>query len=186
MNLVLLPVLLLVLPVLAVSECRNGPILFNFGDSNSDTGGYMAGLGANISLPNGRLLPNRPSGGRLCDGRLVIDFLCQCSVQPLLRLYCFIYHVVIIDGSHHVFGLDKTIYRRWILEHKLLEPVLGVLRVRFQARRRLCHSRGNNTSVRYESLHVARPSPSVSPLQVAVSRAHCTRCLLESRLYLHC
>lgn len=77
MNLVLVAVLLLVLPVFAVSECRNGAILFNFGDSNSDTGGYVAGLGANISLPHGRLFPHHLLSGRVCDGRLVVDFLCE-------------------------------------------------------------------------------------------------------------
>lgn len=52
------------------------PVIFNFGDSNSDTGGLVAGLGFPVNLPNGRSFFRR-STGRLCDGRLVIDFLCE-------------------------------------------------------------------------------------------------------------
>ncbi|XP_020276273.1 GDSL esterase/lipase At1g09390-like isoform X2 [Asparagus officinalis] len=72
----LVSVLLLALAVFVVSECGTKAIIFNFGDSNSDTGGYSAGLGFNTPLPIGRLFPHQPSG-RLCDGRLVIDFLCE-------------------------------------------------------------------------------------------------------------
>lgn len=56
--------------------CKNPPIIFNFGDSNSDTGGLVSGLGFPINLPNGRSFFRR-STGRLSDGRLVIDFLCE-------------------------------------------------------------------------------------------------------------
>jgi len=89
MNLVLVSVLWFLLPVLVVSECGTGAVLFNFGDSNSDTGGYMAGLGSNFSLPHGRLFPHQPSG-RLCDGRLIIDFLCQFSVPVMYSRLFFI------------------------------------------------------------------------------------------------
>jgi len=51
-------------------------VIFNFGDSNSDTGGLVAGLGYPIGFPNGRLFFRR-STGRLSDGRLLIDFLCK-------------------------------------------------------------------------------------------------------------
>jgi hypothetical protein len=53
-------------------------IIFNFGDSNSDTGGMAAVNGMNIQLPEGRTFFRRPSG-RLSDGRLVIDFICESS-----------------------------------------------------------------------------------------------------------
>jgi len=49
-------------------------IIFNFGDSNSDTGGMAAVNGMNLNLPEGRTFFRRPTG-RLSDGRLVIDFL---------------------------------------------------------------------------------------------------------------
>lgn len=59
-------------------SCRPGsrPVLFNFGDSNSDTGGMAAVNGMNINLPEGRTFFRRPTG-RLSDGRLVIDFICE-------------------------------------------------------------------------------------------------------------
>ncbi|KAI3425445.1 Lipase_GDSL domain-containing protein, partial [Psidium guajava] len=62
------------LPSLVASQCKRQPVIFNFGDSNSDTGGYSAALGANFGLPNGRAF-FREGTGRLGDGRLIIDFL---------------------------------------------------------------------------------------------------------------
>ncbi|ONK67633.1 uncharacterized protein A4U43_C05F2100 [Asparagus officinalis] len=51
-------------------------ILFNFGDSNSDTGALTAGLGLYLGPPAGRLFFNRTTG-RFCDGRLYVDFICE-------------------------------------------------------------------------------------------------------------
>ncbi|CAA0824935.1 GDSL esterase/lipase LIP-4 [Striga hermonthica] len=59
-----------------VSQCRRKPVIFNFGDSNSDTGGYSAATGFVFGYPDGRAFFQKPTG-RLCDGRLVIDFLCE-------------------------------------------------------------------------------------------------------------
>ena len=59
-------------------------VIFNFGDSNSDTGGMAAVNGMNLNLPEGRTFFRRPTG-RLSDGRLVIDFICESS--PLLPPY---------------------------------------------------------------------------------------------------
>lgn len=50
------------------------PAIFNFGDSNSDTGGLVAGIAFPVGPPNGQTYFLKPSG-RLCDGRLTIDFL---------------------------------------------------------------------------------------------------------------
>lgn len=50
------------------------PAVFNFGDSNSDTGGLVAAVAFPIGLPNGQTYFHE-SSGRFCDGRLVIDFL---------------------------------------------------------------------------------------------------------------
>ena len=59
------------------SKCgHNRPILINFGDSNSDTGGLLAGTGLPIGLPHGITFFHRGTG-RLGDGRLVIDFFCE-------------------------------------------------------------------------------------------------------------
>ncbi|XWS64427.1 hypothetical protein CRYUN_Cryun05aG0003000 [Craigia yunnanensis] len=68
------------------SQCKNQPIIFNFGDSNSDTGGLASGLGFPVNLPNGRSFFSR-STGRLSDGRLLIDFLCQSLNASFLSPY---------------------------------------------------------------------------------------------------
>ncbi|PON66574.1 Lipase [Trema orientale] len=69
------------------SLCREKrPMMFNFGDSNSDTGGLVAGLGFPVNLPNGRSFFRR-STGRLSDGLLLIDFLCQSLNTSLLSPY---------------------------------------------------------------------------------------------------
>uniref|UniRef100_A0A5B6YRE7 GDSL esterase/lipase n=1 Tax=Davidia involucrata TaxID=16924 RepID=A0A5B6YRE7_DAVIN len=69
-----------------LSQCKNAPVIFNFGDSNSDTGGLVAGLGFTVNSPNGRTFFHR-STGRLSDGRLVIDFLCQSMNTSFLSPY---------------------------------------------------------------------------------------------------
>lgn len=71
-------------PVL--SQCKNPPVIFNFGDSNSDTGGLVAGLGFPVNPPNGRTFFGT-STGRLSDGRLVLDLLCQSVNTSFLRPY---------------------------------------------------------------------------------------------------
>lgn len=52
----------------------NYPAVFNFGDSNSDTGELLVGLGIQLTPPNGQNYFKTPAG-RFCDGRLIIDFL---------------------------------------------------------------------------------------------------------------
>ncbi|XP_057963081.1 GDSL esterase/lipase At1g09390 [Malania oleifera] len=86
LSLFLLLPLLLSDRVLADQCSKRSPVIFNFGDSNSDTGGLAAGLGFIINLPNGRSFFRR-STGRLCDGRLVIDFLCLSLNTSLLGPY---------------------------------------------------------------------------------------------------
>ena len=76
------------LPNSVLGECKNPPVIFNFGDSNSDTGGLVAGLGYSINFPNGRTFFRR-STGRLSDGRLIIDFLCMFSLNaPFSHPHC--------------------------------------------------------------------------------------------------
>lgn len=78
--LILLLVILNLRQHLAVAGgCQYPPVIFNFGDSNSDTGGLAAGLGYTIGIPNGRSFFRR-STGRLSDGRLIIDFLCKLKL----------------------------------------------------------------------------------------------------------
>ncbi|KAF5454215.1 hypothetical protein F2P56_023897 [Juglans regia] len=83
----LLPLLsLLFLPHPVLCQCKRPPVIFNFGDSNSDTGGLVAGLGFPVNFPNGRTFFRR-STGRLSDGRLLIDLLCQSLNAGFLSPY---------------------------------------------------------------------------------------------------
>ncbi|CAN6443859.1 unnamed protein product [Victoria cruziana] len=59
--------------------------IFNFGDSNSDTGGFYAAFPAQPS-PWGMTYFGKPTG-RASDGRLVIDFLARALGFPLLSPY---------------------------------------------------------------------------------------------------
>ncbi|KAG7012778.1 GDSL esterase/lipase, partial [Cucurbita argyrosperma subsp. argyrosperma] len=58
--------------VLARKPC-NFPAIFNFGDSNSDTGGFSAVFGQ-APPPNGMSYFHGPVG-RYSDGRLIVDFI---------------------------------------------------------------------------------------------------------------
>jgi hypothetical protein len=58
--------------------------MFNFGDSNSDTGGLAAGAGFRLHRPFGRRFFGRPSG-RFSDGRLYIDFLCTNELRHIMH-----------------------------------------------------------------------------------------------------
>ncbi|KAL2325465.1 hypothetical protein Fmac_024523 [Flemingia macrophylla] len=62
------------------------PAVFNFGDSNSDTGELAAGLGFLVSSPFGQSYFNPPSG-RFSDGRLIVDFLMHGFKLPFLNAY---------------------------------------------------------------------------------------------------
>nr|KJB11656.1 hypothetical protein B456_001G270300 [Gossypium raimondii] len=54
------------------SESCRFPAIFNFGASNSDTGGYAAAF-IQLKSPNGDTFFGMPAG-RFCDGRLIVDF----------------------------------------------------------------------------------------------------------------
>ncbi|XP_015875168.3 GDSL esterase/lipase At1g54790-like [Ziziphus jujuba] len=71
---------------LSSSRDYNYPAVFNFGDSNSDTGGLVAGIGFHLDPPNGHLYFKTPSG-RLSDGRLIVDFLMEAMDLPFLNPY---------------------------------------------------------------------------------------------------
>ncbi|KAL3525798.1 hypothetical protein ACH5RR_014170 [Cinchona calisaya] len=61
------------------------PALYNFGDSNSDTGGMAAAFFPMIA-PCGDTYFHRPAG-RGSDGRLIIDFIAEHLGLPLLSPY---------------------------------------------------------------------------------------------------
>ncbi|KAL4637164.1 hypothetical protein ACB092_03G060700 [Castanea dentata] len=71
---------------LAISIDFNYPAVFNFGDSNSDTGELTVGLGFFLDPPNGQHY-FKTSTGRFCDGRLIIDFLMDEMDLPFLNAY---------------------------------------------------------------------------------------------------
>lgn len=62
------------------------PAIYNFGDSNSDTGGISAAFEP-IRAPYGEAFFHKPAG-RDSDGRLVIDFIGK-TVPPLSLFVCF-------------------------------------------------------------------------------------------------
>ncbi|PKI74094.1 hypothetical protein CRG98_005572 [Punica granatum] len=72
--------------VLTSSTDFNFQAVFNFGDSNSDTGDLAAGLGFRLDLPNGQTYFKTPTG-RFCDGRLIVDFLMDAMDLPFLNAY---------------------------------------------------------------------------------------------------
>ncbi|KAI6692508.1 hypothetical protein NL676_020218 [Syzygium grande] len=71
---------------LATSTDFNFPAVFNFGDSNSDTGNLVAALGIRLDPPNGQTY-FKASSGRFCDGRLIVDFLMDAMDLPFLNAY---------------------------------------------------------------------------------------------------
>lgn len=62
------------------------PAVFNFGDSNSDTGELTSGLGFRLQPTYGQSFVFKPpSTGRFCDGRLIVDFLSNYSfLNPII------------------------------------------------------------------------------------------------------
>ncbi|KAK3420726.1 hypothetical protein EUGRSUZ_J02640 [Eucalyptus grandis] len=68
------------LPSSAASPCKRKPVIFNFGDSNLDIGGWSAGLGIDVALPNGHTFFHEATGW-LCDRQLSIDFLYEFSLS---------------------------------------------------------------------------------------------------------
>ncbi|XP_061349505.1 GDSL esterase/lipase At1g54790-like [Gastrolobium bilobum] len=62
------------------------PAVFNFGDSNSDTGEHVAGLGFQLAPPYGQNY-FKTSSGRFCNGRLIVDFLMEAMDLPFLNAY---------------------------------------------------------------------------------------------------
>ncbi|KAM0868250.1 hypothetical protein ACQ4PT_041445 [Festuca glaucescens] len=64
------------------AACTRRPVVFAFGDSNTDTGGAAAALGNCFPLPEGRAHFRR-STGRRSTGRLVIDSTSRVSSRML-------------------------------------------------------------------------------------------------------
>ncbi|KAI3452663.1 hypothetical protein Pfo_009327 [Paulownia fortunei] len=71
-------------PIFCLNNC-NFPAIFNFGDSNSDTGGLSAAFGQ-APPPNGETFFHAPAG-RFCDGRLLIDLIAERLGLPHLSAF---------------------------------------------------------------------------------------------------
>ncbi|XAR62800.1 Alpha-L-fucosidase [Bertholletia excelsa] len=86
-NLVIwLSVVLSVATIGARKDCKF-PAIFNFGDSNSDTGALAAVfLSLPMPPPYGETFFGMPSG-RFSDGRLIIDFMAKSLGMPFLSPY---------------------------------------------------------------------------------------------------
>ncbi|KAK2636596.1 hypothetical protein Ddye_031388 [Dipteronia dyeriana] len=72
------------LVVATTDECQF-PAIFNFGDSNSDTGGLSAVFGQ-AQPPHGMSFFGGPAG-RYCDGRLIVDFIAEGLGLPYVSGY---------------------------------------------------------------------------------------------------
>ncbi|CAJ1942919.1 unnamed protein product [Sphenostylis stenocarpa] len=83
-NLVIFTLVLLWLIGSSHTKC-DFEAIFNFGDSNSDTGGFWAAFPAQ-SGPFGMTYFKKPVG-RATDGRLIVDFLAQALGLPFLSPY---------------------------------------------------------------------------------------------------
>ncbi|XXG88741.1 hypothetical protein AAC387_Pa12g0917 [Persea americana] len=68
-----------------VSKICKFPAIYNFGDSNSDTGGISAAF-LPVPPPSGVDFFGKPSG-RACDGRLIIDLIAESLGLPYLSPY---------------------------------------------------------------------------------------------------
>ena len=73
MFVLLLPHATVLNPAVYAQKHCGFPAIFNFGDSNLDTGGYAAAFYPPTS-PNGDTYFHMPAG-RVSDGRLMIDFI---------------------------------------------------------------------------------------------------------------
>ncbi|CAA0842535.1 GDSL esterase/lipase [Striga hermonthica] len=84
--LVVFAVLISIVAMSPITEAKcDFRAIFNFGDSNSDTGGFWSAFPA-ANPPNGMTYFKKPAG-RASDGRLVIDFLAQGLGLPFLSPY---------------------------------------------------------------------------------------------------
>ncbi|CAO2142489.1 unnamed protein product [Urochloa humidicola] len=76
-------VLLILLLNVPVGLCGCYKRIFSFGDSIIDTGNFANGKGSLMEFPYGMTYFHRPTG-RICDGRVLIDFYAQALQLPLL------------------------------------------------------------------------------------------------------
>ncbi|GAA0172262.1 hypothetical protein LIER_26116 [Lithospermum erythrorhizon] len=123
--------------LVSCSECKKKAVIFNFGDSNSDTGGLCAGLGYTFGYPNSRTYFHEASG-RLCDGRLIIDYLCEALNTSMLTPYLESLAPDFSNGANFAIGGSSTLpkYVPFSLDVQILEYL------RFKSRSSKLYSKG--------------------------------------------
>ncbi|GMJ13235.1 hypothetical protein like AT5G14450 [Hibiscus trionum] len=82
---VTISLLLVAASLLGSSSACKFPAIYNFGDSNSDTGSFSATFDR-VPLPYGDTFFGKPAG-RVSDGRLIIDFIANELELPFLSSY---------------------------------------------------------------------------------------------------
>ncbi|RVW46572.1 GDSL esterase/lipase [Vitis vinifera] len=99
------------------------PAIFNFGDSNSDTGGRSAAI-SEVFLPNGETFFGKASG-RFCDGRLILDFISTKapfkSKVPRPRDFSKALYTIDIGQNDLAYGFQHT------NEEKVLASIPDIL-----------------------------------------------------------
>ncbi|XP_057802368.1 GDSL esterase/lipase LIP-4-like [Salvia miltiorrhiza] len=85
------------------AACSNEPLIFNFGDSNSDTGGASVLSGRELEFPEGRTFFHEPTG-RASDGRLILDFLCESLETKFLTPYLELFTPDFSNGVNFALG----------------------------------------------------------------------------------
>ncbi|KAH7515713.1 hypothetical protein FEM48_Zijuj10G0055600 [Ziziphus jujuba var. spinosa] len=90
------------------------PAVFNFGDSNSDTGGKSAAF-RRLPSPNGDTFFHKPSG-RYCDGKVILDFMAEKLGLPYVDAYLnsietnFLHGANFATGGSPIQPLDSKIF----------------------------------------------------------------------------
>lgn len=112
-------VLFLICFPLASTIDFNYPAVFNFGDSNSDTGGLVAGVGDRLDPPNGQTYFQKPSG-RFCDGRLIIDFLSKILFSSVIASVLTFRLILIL-----IFYVPVLLWFSGCNGSPIFEPLLG-------------------------------------------------------------
>lgn len=134
--------------VLVHSQCKRKPVVFNFGDSNSDTGGFCLANGVTFGPPTGRTFFHRPMG-RLCDGRLMIDFLCKLAFLPLTL---FIYSQQLnLSGTIRILNQDLLFLFGVLID---MAPITSRCVILFQTERINIISEREKSEYNYLSLDV--------------------------------
>lgn len=90
----------------------NFPAIFNFGDSNSDTGGLSAAFGQ-APPPHGESYFHHPAG-RYCDGRVIIDFI---GIYGFLLLPSFYFYFYFYEYHIYIFFLclSERLVIKWYI-----------------------------------------------------------------------